>query len=179
MFLASLVLQILAQPHNDLLNFQKNKHPVLFQHAARPRTPTSTTPPFHTLAPTSTQLTLPILGSASNSIYSSIYTTIMSAFPLFLVLGGSFATPTPHTVQFQQNGRCLTATGFKERADLVVGSCAETANAAWVIGPDSIGNPQIASYGNEEQCINDLDVSCAEGNRLVSVLGRNRAVQPT
>lgn len=104
----------------------------------------------------------------------------MSAFPLFLaVLGGSFATPTPHTVQFQQNGRCLTATGFKERADLVVGSCAETANAAWVIGPDSIGNPQIASYGNEEQCINDLDVSCAEGNRLVSVLGRNRAVQPT
>eukprot|EP00729_Bicosta_minor_P014377 gene14377-27399_t len=90
------------------------------------------------------------------------------AFPLFLaVLGGSFATPTPHTVQFQQNGRCLTATGFKERADLVVGSCAETANAAWVIGPDSIGNPQIASYGNEEQCINDLDVSCAEGNRLM------------
>lgn len=152
----------------------------MFQHAARPRTPTSTTPPFHTLAPTITQLTLPILGSASNSIYSSIYTTIMSAFPLFLaVLGGSFATPTPHTVQFQKNGRCLTATGFKERADLVVGSCAETANAAWVIGPDSIGNPQIASYGNEEQCINDLDVSCAEGNRLVSVLGRNRAVQPT
>ena len=40
-------------------------------------------------------------------------------------------------------------------------------DSTWLVGPDAIGNPQIASFGNAEQCVNDLDVSCVEGNVLV------------
>lgn len=50
-------------------------------------------------------------------------------------------------------------------------------DSTWLVGPDAIGNPQIASFGNAEQCVNDLDVSCMEGNVLVRACAINWLVR--